>query len=282
MKERQAALLADDFVFLEAPRWRHDRLWVSDVFDYKLYCLHLDGSRAIVCEVPQRPSGIGFLPDGTPIVVSSKDRRLMKVIGNALSTHADLSSVATGDLNDLVVDDLGRIYVGNFGYDLFGGQPKALTDLHLVEPDGSMRVVASDLDFPNGAVLTNGGRTLVVAETWSCRLTAFERDSDGSLSGRRSYADLGNRMPDGICVDAEGGIWVSSFNTGEFFRVLDGGEVTDRVSFDGRAIACHLGGENGTTLFCCTYTGTLDEIQSGKRAAMLHTVQVDVPSATFA
>ncbi len=205
----------------------------------------------------------------------------MSVIGSSLSIHADLSSVAPGDWNDLVVDELGRIYVGVFGYDLLGGQPKALTDLHTVVPDDSMPAVASTLDCPNGAVLTNDSRTHVIAETWSCRREAFERDIDGNLPGRRSYADLGDRMPDGICVDAAGGIWVASFNTGEFLRALDGGEVTDRMSCDGCAIAYHLDGKNGTTLFCSTHTRTLDAIQSGKQAAMLHTIQVDVPSAAF-
>ncbi|WP_175796267.1 SMP-30/gluconolactonase/LRE family protein [Burkholderia anthina] len=193
-------LLTTSF-FLEAPRWHHDKLWISDIFDFKLYCVNHGRSHAIGCSVSQRPSGIGFLPDGTPIVVSPRDRKLMNVIGSSLSIHADLSSVAPGDLHDLVVDEFGRMYVGDFGYDLFGDQPKALTDLHVVVPDGSMRAVARALDFSNGAVLTNDSRTLVIAETWSCRCKAFERNIDGNLPGRRSYADVGDRMLDGICVD---------------------------------------------------------------------------------
>jgi sugar lactone lactonase YvrE len=279
VQEHQTTILADNFVFLEGPRWHQDELWVSDMWDLKLFRVQVDGSRKAECEVPRRPSGLGFLQDGTPVVVSMADRKLMKVVNGDVSLYKDLSGAAPGDLNDMAVDEQGRIYVGNFGYDLFGGGEKALADLLLVEPDGSSRVVASDLDFPNGMVFTDGGRTLVVAETWSCRLTAYDRADDGSLSGRRVYADLGTRMPDGICIDHERGIWVSSFNSGEFVRVLEGGEVTDRVLCEGkRAVACQLGGNDGRTLFCCTYAGTIEEIHTLKRASAIETVQVSVPA----
>src|SRR5437868_2940643 len=157
MKEHQATLVADGFVFLEAPRWHDNRLWVSDVFDLKLYTVTEDGIRQLVCNVPGRPAGIGFLPDRTPIVASCAEKKLMKVSENAISVYADLTDFATGDLNDLVIDDAGRIYVGNFGYDLFGGAPIQLTDMHAVEPDGSVRVAAAGLEFPNGAVIKDDG-----------------------------------------------------------------------------------------------------------------------------
>lgn len=280
MKQHSATLFADDLVFPEAPRWHDDRLWVSDVFDRKLYNLGWDGSRTLLNEVPGRPSGIGFLPDGTPLVVSSEDRKLMKRVDDELVVHADLWDFAAGDLNDFVVDEIGRVYVGNFGFDLMGGAPKALTKLHVVEPDGSIRTVASELEFPNGAVLTHGGRTLVVAETWAGKLTAYDRDADGNLSERRVYADLGHREPDGICIDAEGGIWVACFNTGEFVRVREGGEITDLVSVGGRAVSCELGGPAGTTLFCSAFKGELEEVMDRKRAGELHVVEVEVPRAT--
>jgi sugar lactone lactonase YvrE len=282
MREFETTLLAGDFVYLEAPRWFQGQLWVSDVFDSKLYRVSASGERKVVCEVPNRPSGIGFLPCGTPIVVSSTDRKLMKVVGGMLEVYADLSGVASGDLNDFVVDERGRIYVGNFGYDLFGGEPMRPTDIHVVEPTGETRIAASGLEFPNGAVLKDGGRTLVVAETWSCRLTAFDRDCHGNLSGHRVYADLAHRMPDGICVDAEGGIWVASFNTGEFVRVLDGGEITDCIACgDVRAVSCTLGGKDGRTLYCSTYAGTLEELLTRKRSGVLLTAHVDIPDITF-
>jgi sugar lactone lactonase YvrE len=277
MKDHSATLLADGFVFLEAPRWHNNQLWVSDVFDKKLHVVQLDGSRDFVCDVPGRACGIGFLPDDTPIVVSCAEKKLLKVSGNTASVYADLSEIATGDLNDLVTDEEGRIYVGNFGYDLFGGAQAELTDIHVVEPNGSIRVAASGLEFPNGSIIKDSGCTFVVAETWSCRLTAFDRGPDGALTNPRLYADLGERQPDGICVDAEGGIWVGCYNTGEFVRVLDGGEITDIVKFDGNAVACALGGEQGNTLFCCVYLGTDDELKARQLRSAIYTVEVDVP-----
>ena len=278
MKTYQMQLFADDFAFLEGPRWYQDNLWVSDITDLKLYRVTMDGKREAVCGFPNRPSGIGFLPDGSPIVVSMTDRKLMRVVNGELVLHADLSAFAPADLNDLVMDGQGRVYVGHFGYDLFGGAAKKPADLFVVEPDGTPRVVASGLDFPNGMVLKDGGRTLIVAESWSNRLTSFDRDENGSLSGRRVYADMGDRQPDGICVDQEGGIWVPCFNTGEILRVLDGGVVTDRISLDNkRAVACQLGGSDGRTLFCCTFDGPPEDLMSGKRVAAIYVTRVDIP-----
>lgn len=272
-----AQLLADDFAFLEGPRWYHGQLWVSDITDKKLYRIGVDGRRELVCHVPNRPSGIAFLPDGTPVVASMIDRKLMRVVNGELILHADLSTLATGDINDVVADSRGRIYVGNFGYDLFGGAEKQPADLIVVEPDGAARKVASGFDFPNGMVLKNGGRMLVVAETWSNRLTCFDRDEAGNLSGGRLYADMNGGQPDGICVDEAGGIWVPCFNTGDFVRVLDGGAVTHRISFPGkRAIACQLGGSDGQTLFCCTFDGPPEDLMTGKRLAAIYTVRVTI------
>ena len=262
MKEHQATLVAEGFVFLEAPRWRDNRLWVSDVFASKLYTVLEDGTRNVVCDVPGRPAGIGFLPDNTPIVVSCAEKKLMRVSEGTLSVYADLTQVAAGDLNDLVIDEVGRVYVGNFGYDLFGGAPKKLTEMHVVHPDGSVRVAATDLEFPNGAVIMDDGRTLVVAETWCGKLTAYDRDQNGELSNRRLFADLGHRQPDGICMDGQGAIWVGCYNTGEFIRVLEGGEITDRVKFKGNAVSCAIGGGNESTLYCCVYLGTDEQLQA--------------------
>jgi len=281
VKEHRPTLLADDFVFLEAPRWHQNQLWVSDVFDRKLYVIDRDGSRTVVRDLPHRPCGIGFLPDGSAVVISMRDRKIMKLVKGGLALHADLAQLATGDLNDMVVDKQGRIYVGNFGYDFHGGAPKALTDLHRVDPDGSVHVAASGLEFPNGAVIIDGGRTLVVAETWACRLTAFDLAPNGDLSNRRVYADLGHREPDGLCADALDGIWVGCFNTGEFVRVLDGGEITDRAVCGQHAVACQLGGADGRTLFCSAYAGTVEEHLAGKRFAGIYTVEVETPGIAF-
>ncbi|GAB2924381.1 SMP-30/gluconolactonase/LRE family protein [Paraburkholderia jirisanensis] len=278
MRTEPAHLLADNFAFLEGPRWYGGHLWVSDITDQKLYRVTRDGKREVVCEVPQRPSGIGFLPDGSVVVASMVDRKLMRVVDGKLVLYADLSTLAPADLNDLVVDDVGRVYVGNFGYDLFGGASKVPADLFVVEPDGTARVAARGFDFPNGVVLKDDGTKLIIAESWSNRLSCFDRDKNGVLSGRRVYADLGERQPDGICIDREGGIWVPCFNTGEVLRILDGGVITDRVSVgDRRAVACQLGGDDGRTLFCCTFDGLPEDLMTGKRLAAIYTVRVPIP-----
>lgn len=279
MREHQATRLIEDFVFLESPKWRDGKLWVSDVFDHKVYLVGLDGSRETVCEVPHRPSGLGFLPDGTPIVVSSKDFRLYRIKGTEIIEYADLTNLATGDVNDFAVDAQGRIYVGNFGYDYDAGEPRTTTNLHRVDPDGTICVVAADVDFPNGMIIINRGKTLVVAETWAGRLTAFDLSQGGELSNRRVFAELGERQPDGICADAQGAVWAGCFNTGEFIRVLDGGEITDRITFDGRGVSCVIGGPDDRTLFCTVYCGPVEDLVAGKRKAAVFTVKVDVPSA---
>ena len=280
MRERTSELFAEDFVFLEAPRWHNGRLWVPDVFDSILYALDGEGRRTVVRSgLPPRPNSIGFLPDGTLIIVSSVNKQLVKLVDGRLAVYADLSSHAAGDLNDFAVDGSGGLYVGNFGYDLFAGDPLKPTDILRVAPDGTVSIAARGLEFPNGTVITRDGRTLVVAETWAGRLTAFTRDAAGQLSNGRVYAELGERQPDGICIDAADGIWVPSFSTGEVIRVLEGGRITDRVSFQGSAVACQLGGEDGHTLFCTVYNGTIAEQQQKLRRGAIYTVRVDVPRA---
>ncbi|MPR05476.1 SMP-30/gluconolactonase/LRE family protein [Microvirga tunisiensis] len=278
MTDLQSQLFADGFIFLEAPRWHQGHLWVPDVFGQKLYKLDQSGAKTVVVEsLPPRPNSIGFLPDGTLLIVSSVKRQILKLVDENLLTYADLSQDAAGDLNDFAIDQTGRVYIGNYGYDLFGGAPKQETCVHLVERDGAIRVAATGLEFPNGTVIINGGRTLIVAETWRGHLTAFDVASDGSLSNKRNFANLEGREPDGICADAAGGIWVPSFNTGEVLRVVEGGEVTHRIQFPGSAIACQLGGEDGRTLFCSTYAGSVPDQLAKKPYGALHAVRVDVP-----
>lgn len=276
MKERTAELLADGFKFLEAPRWHAGKLWVSDVFDHKLFSVTPDGVRELVCEVPNRPSGQAFLPDGRHIVVSGTDRRLLEVVDGGLREFADLSSHAPGYVNDFAVDPAGRLYVGDFGYDYDAGEPRKTTCLLRVDPDGTVVRVAEDMDFPNGSVVIDGGRTLIVAETWECRITAFDVSEAGELSNRRIFADLEERQPDGLCADADGAIWVGCFNTGEFLRLLDGGEITDRFRFNGSAISCVLGGDDGHTLFMTTFLGPAHEIATEKRKSAIFTGRVPV------
>jgi sugar lactone lactonase YvrE len=280
MQAHRPEMMAEDFIFLEAPRWHEGALWVPDVFDGVLHKLDMFGNRQVVLSnLPPRPNSLNFLPDGTPLIVASVERKIMKIVDGKLETFADLSGCATGDLNDFAVDREGRLYVGNFGYDIFAGEAIKKTSIHLIESDGTIGIAASDVEFPNGAVIINGGHTLVVAETWCGKVTAFDRDPDtGALSNRRIFADLTGRHPDGICADAEGAVWVSCFNTGEVLRVLDGGRITDAIRFNGSAIACTVGGPDGHTLFCTTFDGTLEEQAAHKRLGKIFTVRVDVPA----
>jgi sugar lactone lactonase YvrE len=279
MRDHKAQRLAEDFIFLEGAKWRDGRLWVSDVFDHKVYRLGLAGERDKVVDVPNRPSGLGFLPDGTPIVASSMDFRLYKIIGDRIEEYADLTPHVGGHVNDFTIDAAGRIYVGNFGYDYDAGEPAVETVIHRVDPDGSVHVAAEGIEFPNAMVIINGGKTLVVAETWRGKLTAFDVAPDGTLSGKRTFADVGPRQPDGICADAEGAIWTGCFNTGEFLRVLDGGQITDRVAFEGCGVACTIGGPEGHTLFCTVYCGPVEDLIAGKRKAAVFTLEVEVGRA---
>lgn len=281
MQNHSADLFADGFMFLEAPKWHDGALWVSDVFDGRLYSIASDGSPNVVCEVPLRPSGQGFLPDGRHLVVSAMDCKLMVVVDGALQEYADLSSHATGYVNDFAIDAAGRVYVGNFGYDYDGGDERRTSCLHRVDPDGTIATVASGVEFPNGMAIINDGRTLIVAETWRCRIIAFDIAQDGELSNHRVFAELGNRQPDGLCADAQGAIWVGCFNTGEFLRVLDGGEITDRFAFEGSAISCVIGGVDNTTLYMTTFLGPPDEIATDKRKSAVFKAIVEVPGPRF-
>jgi sugar lactone lactonase YvrE len=269
---------ADGFRFLEAPKWRDGNLWVSDVFDLKVISLSPDGSEHIVTlDVPHRPAGLGFLPDGSLVIVSQADQKLLKWDGESLSVYADLKGHAVGYVNDFAVDRNGAVYVGDFGYDLIGGEASKPTSLHRVDPNGTITRAASGLEFPNGSAIVNDGRTLVVAETWVGRVAAFDLSDDGTLSNPRVFANLGERQPDGLCADTQGAIWVACYNTGEFLRIVDGGEITHRVRCEGHAISCTLGGSDRRTLFMTAFLGTEADMAAGRRNGVVLTARVDTP-----
>jgi sugar lactone lactonase YvrE len=208
------------------------------------------------------------------LVVSMSDRKILHLTARGLSVHADLAAVAGGDLNDMLTESQGSSYVGNFGYDLLGGAEKKLTDLHRVDADGNVSVAASGLDFPNGMAITDEGRTLIVAETWAHRLTAFDRSPSGALSNRRVFAELGEREPDGLQGDTEGRVWAACFHAGEFLRVGPGGVIDAVVEVPGRrAVACALGPE-GRSLYCVTFTGDLADITKRKRTSSIEVVEI--------
>ena len=270
-------ILLAGLVFPEGPRWRDGKLWFSDMRGLQVMTVDLDGRSEVVAHVPNMPSGLGWLPDGRLVIVSMHDRQLLVPGPEGLTTWADLSEVATGECNDMVIDAGGRAYVGNFG--AMAGDVRLPASIALVE-NGSARIVADDLMFPNGTVITPDGRTLIVAETLAARLTAFDIAADGSLANRRVFAELGAATPDGICLDAEGAVWVSSFFTGEFLRVKEGGEILQRVPTPGKfATACMLGGASRRTLFLMTAAGSLEDMYASRTQGFIEILDVDVTGA---
>ncbi len=273
-------LIADGLAFAEAPRWHDGKLWFSDFYTHQVMRIGADGTAEAMLEVPGQPSGLGWLPDGRLLVVSMIDRRLLRQDPGGLVTVANLAALAPFHCNDMVVDSQGRAYIGNFGFDLAGKAAVRSTGLILVTPDGQARVVADELLFPNGFIITPDGATLVVAETFGKRLTGFDIAADGSLSRRRVWAALGGASPDGICLDAAGAIWVASPTTREFLRVLEGGTITDRVPVDGQAIACALGGIDRRTLYMIIgHVGGSAQQALEKRSGRIEAMQVAVAGA---
>ena len=249
----QTDVLLDGLCFGEGPRWHRAALWLSDMHARQVLRVSADGAAEVVCEVEHWPSGLGWLPDGDLLVVSMTDRRLLRWDGARLHEHADLANLASFHCNDMVVDAGGRAYVGNFGFDLHARQQPAPAELICVEPDGRARVVAGELQFPNGTVITPDGRSLIVGESWGARLTAFDILDNGDLANRRIWSELPEgALPDGICLDEGGGIWCASPSSNECLRQLQGGEVTHRVAVAQGAFACMLGGDDGHTLYILT------------------------------
>jgi sugar lactone lactonase YvrE len=279
--DEKAEILLDGLAFPEGPRWRAGRLWFSDMHDLRVRTVDESGRSEVVVEVPQSPSGLGWLPDGRLLVVSMLDRRVLRLEPRGLVLHADLSRLASYHCNDMVTDARGRSYVGNFGYDLHANAPQRDAELVLVEADGRARVAACELRFPNGTVITPDGRTLIVGESAAARLTAFDVAEDGSLGNRRVWAQLERAVPDGICLDAEGCVWVASPLGQEMLRVAQGGRVTHRVQLSRRAIACMLGGDDRRALFCATSDSFEPEACRAARRGAIEVARVDVPGAGF-
>jgi sugar lactone lactonase YvrE len=277
--DNKTSILLDGLRFGEGPRWHQGRLWFSDMHDCKVLALDPNGEVETIVEVPNQPSGLGWLPDGTLLIVSMADRRLLKLAPGGLEEVADLSALASFHCNDMVVDPVGRAYIGHFGFDLLNNAPRAFAELILVTPDGKARVVAEEMRFPNGTVITPDGTVLIVGETTAGALTAFDITADGSLTNRRTWAQLEAAVPDGICLDADNGIWVASPVSNEALRVEEGGRVTDRIQVETQAFACMLGGEDRKTLFILTAESSDPNESERNRSGRVETVQVDVAGA---
>ncbi|MGD0913974.1 MAG: SMP-30/gluconolactonase/LRE family protein [Terracidiphilus sp.] len=287
--------LIDGLSFTECSRWRDGRLYFADRYTRRILAVSIDGSVETYARTDGLPAGIGFLPDGRLLITSMRDRKVLRrERDGSIVEHADLSALAAGHLNDMLVDNRGRAYVGNFGFDLFGGEPARSTDLICVTPVGTPSIAARDLAFPNGAVLTQDGRTLIIAETLANRLSAFTV-SDGALSERRTWAAFGDPpattdvgeilrevavAPDGICLDADGYVWGADVLNRRVIRVKEGGAIVQELmTNDLCAFACMLGGDDGQTLFVCA-APTFDETEAARnhRSSILMT-RVEVPHA---
>lgn len=271
--------LIDGFAFIEGPRWQGSALWFSDMHQDAVFRTDLTGETERIIEVPHQPSGLGWLPNGDLLVASMLDRTVYRYRpGETLTPYADLSHIAERRINDMLVDPTGRAWVGNFGFMFDEGEPVAPGTLARIDPDGSTHAAASGLLFANGMAILPGTDTLIVAETYGARLTAFDIGADGTLNGQRVWASLPDgAVPDGICVDESGAVWVASPTTGSVLRLLEGGTVTDTISTGRQAIACALGGPDRNHLFISTSASTRRSTCRDLKSARIEMVCVRVP-----
>ena len=266
-------LILEGLSFGEGPRWHDGRLWFSDFYRHGVFTVDENGSEQQILHVPTQPSGLGWMPNGDLLVVSMTDRRLLRADANgAVAVHADLSAIASGHCNDMVVAANGTAYVGNFGHN------KAPATLAIVSANGQARAGPKEMHFANGTVITPDGRTLIISESTAGRLSAFTIEETGALSNRRVWADLSGGVPDGICLDEAGGIWVADPRHATCFRVVEGGKITDRISLELNCFACMLGGNDRRTLYLIT-APTSGEAAKASRAGRIEATRVDIAGA---
>jgi sugar lactone lactonase YvrE len=243
-------ILMSGIVFGESPRWHEGRLWFCDWGAEELIAVDGEGRSEVVERVRSFPFCIDWLPDGRLLIVHARDRVLLRrEPDGSLATHADLSTLSDHAFNEIVVDGRGNAYVNCIGFDLMAGGEAGPGFVALVTPDGAARQVAGGIAFPNGMAVTPDSSTLIVAESYAARLTAFDIAADGGLSGRRVWADLGDAAPDGICMDADGAVWYADVPNRRCVRVREGGEVLQTIDADRGCFACTLGGSDGRTLY---------------------------------
>ncbi|WP_179272945.1 MULTISPECIES: SMP-30/gluconolactonase/LRE family protein [unclassified Rhodococcus (in: high G+C Gram-positive bacteria)] len=277
-------VLLEKLRFPEGSRWREGRLWFSDMHTGEVYSVDpVNGDAQVFTTLKGQPSGLGWLPDGDLLISSMLDNRVVRVDSEGRqSTWADLSDLTDLPTNEMVVTQDGHVYLTGFGFDLYNDAPKAGGPLFHISPTGIASVAADGFIFPNGSVVIPGTRTLVVAETWGEKLTAFDIEDDGTLTNRHTWAELWpGATADGTCVDNEGGIWISSILEHKFVRVVEGGAVTDTIDVgDAFAVDCVLGGVDGRTL----YLSTSDSWQPAETelswAGRVLTTRVAVPGPT--
>ena len=280
---RESRILVDGLTFPEGPRWYKDKLYFSDFFTHRVYATDPIGNCDSILKVPNQPSGLGWLPDGTLLVVSMIDQKVLAYKNNVLTEYADCSEYANFHCNDMIVSANGNAYIGNFGFNRRKNENIKSTNLILVRPNEKPVIAANDLYFPNGTIITEDGKTLIIGETYAARLTAFDINDDGSLSNRRVWADLTNiekdyrPVPDGICLDEENAIWMASPSTNEVIRIKEGGKIVDKIAVQTNAYACVLGGKDRKTLFVCTSGGSDMQSCIEKKEGRIESFQVDIP-----
>jgi sugar lactone lactonase YvrE len=274
-------MLITGIAFGESPRWHDGRLWFADWGAQELIAVDLEGRSEVVVRVPSFPFCLDWLPDGRLLIVSARDRLLLRrEPDGSLATHADLSGLSDYPWNEIVVDGRGTAYVNNIGFEFPCGEFAPGT-VALLTPDGSVRQVADGVAFPNGMAVTPDNSTLIVAESYANKLTAFDIVEDGGLSNRRVWADLGDGVPDGLCLDAEGAVWYADVPNKRCVRVREGGEVLQTIDLDRGCFACMLGGPDGKTLFLVTqeWRGMESAADEEERTGQILTAPASAASA---
>jgi sugar lactone lactonase YvrE len=279
---REARVLLTGLAIGESPRWHEGRLWFCNWGAQEIVAVDAEGGSEVALRVPTTiPFCIDWLPDGRLLVVSGRESRVLRrEADGALAVHADLRALSDRPWNEIVVDGRGNVYANGGGFDMMAGEAFAPGVIALVKPDGDLRQVADGIAFPNGMAVTPDNATLIIAESYGRRLTAFDIAADGGLSNRHVWADLGEGCPDGICIDAQGAVWYADVPNKRCVRVREGGEILQSFDFDRGCFACMLGGADGRTLFvlAAEWRG-LDKMFAGAQTGELLSVEAPAPRA---
>lgn len=284
MGSRRISSFVDQHLhFPEGLRWHGEELWFSDFGTRRVSSVDLSGKLTQRAYVGGQPSGLGFRPDGTPLVASTYDRNVLAIEPGGLKIFGSPGKVVSGPTNDMAVDRVGRAYVTGFGYEAYYEtfSDSKTTRIVMVDLDGSVSLQGEELYMPNGIAFSPDGSLLIVSETTRNRLTAFNVAADGTLSGKRLFADLGHRSPDGICVDVEGAVWVACWRNGALVRVRDGGELVEEIIVSGGdhwVPSCALGGKDGRTLYFSVARTDMERARQGMHEGIIQMAEVDVPA----
>lgn len=296
MSKYELEVAVDGFHYLEGPRWYQNTLWFVDFYTQGVYRVNDKGIAKKIVHIEQQPSGLGWLPDGRMLVVSMKDRKVLRLENDGnLVVHADIWEHCGGHANDMVVSANGNAYVGDFGFDLMGGADHKNTGLVLVKPDGSSQIVAEELAFPNGMVISSDQKRLIVNELFGNKITQFDINEDGSLENKRDFAnfgELGNEpnlglrienasiLPDGLALDMDGAVWIADTLNQRAVRIAEGGEILETIDTAPDGIfAVTLGGQDGKTLFMCAAPDWDETSRKAETKGRMLAVQVNVGHA---